>query len=117
MALGTIAFLKNGPTFYHTGDTSIVAEMEIYGRLYPIDVVFIPIFNQCMMDYIQATEAVRLINPKIVIPIHFDANRDPLFEVNRFIEFCRKQNPSAIVIKTEKNKLLLRFTTGYSCLE
>jgi L-ascorbate metabolism protein UlaG (beta-lactamase superfamily) len=104
MALGTIAILKNGPTLYHTGDTSIVAEMEIYGRLYPVDIVCVPIFNQCMMDYIQAVEAVRLINPKIVIPIHFDANKDPLGELNRFIDLCGKKNPSVKVIKTEKNK-------------
>jgi L-ascorbate metabolism protein UlaG (beta-lactamase superfamily) len=104
MALGTIAILKNGPTLYHTGDTSIVAEMEIYGRLYPVDIVFLPVFSQCMMDYIQAAEAVRMINPRIAVPVHFDANKDPLFELNRFVELCGKRNPAVKVIKTEKNK-------------
>lgn len=104
MALGTIAIFRDGTTLYHSGDTSIVAEMEIYGRLYPIDVAFIPIFSQCMMDYIQATEAVRLLNPKKVIPIHFDFNKDPVFERNRFVEFCQQKNPKVDVIKTEKDK-------------
>ena len=104
MALGTIAIFKDGTTLYHSGDTSIVAEMEIYGRLYPIDIAFIPIFSQAMMDYIQATEAVRLLNPKKVFPIHFDCNKDPIFIRDRFVEYCQKKNPDIQVIKIEKGK-------------
>jgi L-ascorbate metabolism protein UlaG (beta-lactamase superfamily) len=104
MALGTIAILKDGPTLYHTGDTSIVAEMEVYGRLYPVDVMFVSIFGQCMMDPIQAAEAVRMVGPKIAVPIHFDANADPMRELNRFIDLCGERNPSVKVVKTEKDK-------------
>ena len=104
MALGTIAILRDGPTLYHTGDTSIVAEMEIYGRLYPVDIMFVPVFGQCMMDYVQAAEAVHMVNPKVAVPIHFDANRDPDYELDRFCDLCRERNPSVAVIKTEKDK-------------
>ena len=104
IALGTIAILKDGITLYHSGDTSIVAEMEIYGRLYPIDIAFIPIFSQAMMDYIQATEAVRLLNPKKVFPIHFDFNKDPIFIRDQFVEYCLQKNPGVEVIGTEKDK-------------
>ena len=103
MALGTIAILKDGPTLYHTGDTSIVAEMEIYGRLYPVDVMFVPVFGQCMMDHVQAAEAVRMVNPKIAVPIHFDANKDPDYELSRFYDLCGEKNPSVTVIKTKKD--------------
>jgi len=102
-AIGTIAIFKDGTTLYHTGDTSIVAEMEIYGRLYPMDAVFLPVFGRCMMDYIQATEAVRLLRPKKVFPIHFDCNEKPLFERDRFAEYCSQKNPDVEVIKTEMN--------------
>ena len=104
MALGTIALFPDGTTLYHSGDTSIVAEMEIYGRLYPIDVAFLPIFSQSMMDYIQATEAVRLLNPKKVIPIHFDFNQDPEYEMNRFADYCEQKNPGVEVVRTEKDR-------------
>lgn len=103
MPLGTIAQFKDGPTIYHSGDTSIFSEMEIFGRLYPMDIVMIPLFSQCTMDYIQATEAVRLLNPKKVMPIHFDFNKDPDFELNRFVEYCKKKNPEVEIIKTEKD--------------
>lgn len=103
MALGTIAILRDGSTLYHTGDTSIVAEMEIYGRLYPVDVMFVPVFGQCMMDYVQAAEAVHMVKPKIAAPIHFDANKDPEYELNRFYDLCGSKNPSVKVIKTEKD--------------
>jgi L-ascorbate metabolism protein UlaG (beta-lactamase superfamily) len=103
MALGTIAILKDGTTIYHAGDTSIVAEMEIFGRLYPMDVAILPIFSQATMDYIQATEAVRLLNPTKVMPIHFDFCKDPDFELERFIHYCREKNPNVEVIETQKD--------------
>lgn len=104
MALGTIAIFKDGITLYHSGDTSIVGEMEIYGRLYPIDIAFVPVFSQSMMDYVQAAEAVRLLNPKKVFPIHFDFNKDPIFIRDQFVEHCRQKNPGIEVINTEKDK-------------
>jgi L-ascorbate metabolism protein UlaG (beta-lactamase superfamily) len=104
MALSTIAVFKDGTTIYHTGDTSIAAEMEIYGRLYPVDILLVSVFGQCMMDYVQATEAVRLINPKSVFPIHFDFSGDPEFERDRFVGFCREKNPGIEVIGTEKDR-------------
>lgn len=103
MPLGTIAILADGTTLYHTGDTSIVAEMEIFGRLYPMDIVMLPIFGQATMDYIQATEAVRLLKPKKVMPIHFDFCKDPAFEVARFVRYCREKNPDVEVIEPQKD--------------
>ena len=103
MALGTIGMIINGPTIYHAGDTSIVAEMEIYGRLYPIDMAILPIFSQAMMDYIQATEAVRLLKPQKVLPIHFDFCHEPEFELQRFVSYCREKNSNVEVIETQKD--------------
>jgi len=103
MPLGTIAIFADGPTLYHAGDTSIVSEMEIFGRLYPIDIAFLPIFAPAMMDYVQATEAVRLLNPKKVMPIHFDFCQDPETELERFVHYCQQKNPHVEVISTQKD--------------
>lgn len=105
MPLGTIVILKDGTTIYHAGDTSITGEMEIFGRLYPIDLAILPIFGQATMDYIQAAEAVRLMKPKKVMPIHFDFCQDPDFVLERFVKHCRKVNPDVEVIATHLGEI------------
>ena len=56
------------------------------------------------MDYIQATEAVRLLQPKKVLPIHFDFCKDPNNELDKFVQHCVNVNPTVEVIRTKKDK-------------
>ncbi len=102
--IGTIVVLNDGTTVYHTGDTAITAEMEIFARLYPMDIVILPIFGQATMDYVQAAEAVRLMKPKKVMPVHFDFCENPQFVLERFVGHCKKINHDVEVIPTELNR-------------
>jgi L-ascorbate metabolism protein UlaG (beta-lactamase superfamily) len=102
--LGTIIIMEDGTTIYHAGDTSITAEMEIFARLYSVDVALLPIFGIATMDYIQASEAVRQINPKKVMPIHFDFCEFPQKVKKSFVELCGKQNPGVEIIDTKLDK-------------
>jgi L-ascorbate metabolism protein UlaG (beta-lactamase superfamily) len=102
---GTITIFDRGPTVYHAGDTAITAEMEIFARLYPIDLAILPIMGIAMMDYIQATEAVRLMKPKRVMPIHFDFCKNPEETLRRFVKHCREVNPEVEVIETQMESL------------
>lgn len=70
-AMGTIARAADGTTVYHAGDTSLFGDMELFGHLYPLDVALVPIGGIFTMDAYQASEAVRMLNPKIAIPIHY----------------------------------------------
>lgn len=90
---GTIVITDDGTTVYHAGDTSITAEMEIFARLYPLDVAILPIFGIATMDGIQAAEAVRLMHPKQVMPIHFDFCSEPEKVLNEFVVLCQSVNP------------------------
>jgi len=69
--MGTIARAADGTTIYHAGDTSLFGDMELFGRLYPLDVALVPIGGVFTMDAYQASEAVRMLNPKLAIPIHY----------------------------------------------
>ncbi len=73
-----------GRIIYHAGDTDMIQEMANLG---PIDVALLPIGGRDFtMDVADAVHAVRMIKPKIVIPIHhFDA--DPREFKNR-VENC-----------------------------
>lgn len=57
----------NNISYYVAGDTDRTEEAEAVN----CDIAFIPIGGYYTMDVIEATELVRKINPKVVIPIHY----------------------------------------------
>jgi L-ascorbate metabolism protein UlaG (beta-lactamase superfamily) len=64
--------MLDGKTIYHAGDTGLSAEMEIVGRMNQIDLAFLPIGDNFTMGPDDAAEAVRMLKPKQVVPIHFN---------------------------------------------
>lgn len=64
--LGYIVTYKN-ITYYIAGDTDKTIDNESV----KCDIAFIPIGGHFTMDVIEASELIRIINPKIVIPIHY----------------------------------------------
>lgn len=98
---GVIVRAADGTTIYHSGDTSLTGEMEIYARLYPIDVAILPIYGIATMDGLQATEAVRLTKAKKVMPIHFDFCADPQKVLADFVRLCRERIPDVEVLIPE----------------
>lgn len=67
-----ILFTAEGKTIYHAGDTSLFGDMALIGRRHSIDVAFLPIGDNFTMGPEDAAAAVELLNPKLVVPIHYD---------------------------------------------
>lgn len=67
-----ILFTAEGKTIYHAGDTAIFGDMEMIGKQHSIDVAFLPIGDNFTMGPEDAAQAVKLINPKLTIPVHFN---------------------------------------------
>jgi L-ascorbate metabolism protein UlaG (beta-lactamase superfamily) len=69
-----------GDTIYHAGDTALFGDMAIIGDE-DLDVAILPIGNTHTMDPADAAKAVKLLQPKIAIPNHFNTypglQRDP----------------------------------------
>ncbi len=59
-------------TIYHAGDTGLTIEMELLGRMYQIDIALLPIGGNFTMDSKDALEAVKMLKPKKVIPMHYN---------------------------------------------
>jgi len=97
-ALGTIVQASDGTCVYHAGDTSLFGDMEMWGRLYPIDVALLPIGGIFTMDAYQASEAVCLLKPKKVIPIHYGSFPIIAPTADEFKELCAKKAPDVEVI-------------------
>lgn len=57
---------------YHAGDTGLFGDMKLIGEFFKPDVALLPIGGRYTMDEEQASYAVELIKPKLVIPIHYN---------------------------------------------
>jgi L-ascorbate metabolism protein UlaG (beta-lactamase superfamily) len=69
---GGWVFTIGEKTIYHAGDTSIFLDMELIGRTHAIDLAFLPIGDNFTMGIDEAIEALKLLKPKAVVPIHYD---------------------------------------------
>jgi L-ascorbate metabolism protein UlaG (beta-lactamase superfamily) len=68
---GLIITLRDGPTIYHTGDTDLFSDMALVSRFHKIDVMLVCIGDHFTMGPARAAEAVKLVNPRTVIPMHY----------------------------------------------
>ncbi|HCQ04849.1 MAG TPA: metal-dependent hydrolase [Candidatus Latescibacteria bacterium] len=62
----------NGRTYYNTGDTGLFGDMALIGKLYKPEIVILPIGDNYTMGIEDAVEAIKMIKPKIVIPVHYN---------------------------------------------
>ena len=68
---GLIIALRNGPTIYHTGDTDLFSDMALVKRFHKIDAMLVCIGDHFTMGPPRAAEAVKLVAPRTVIPMHY----------------------------------------------
>jgi len=67
---GFLIRLNDGRRIYHAADTGLFLDMQLIGEE-GIDLAILPIGDNFTMGPDDALRAVRLINPKAVIPTHF----------------------------------------------
>lgn len=68
---GFLVSIADGPTFYHTGDTDVFADMALIPNFQPVDVMLACIGDKFTMGASRAAEAVKLVNPRMVVPMHY----------------------------------------------
>lgn len=57
---------------FHAGDSDFVKEMK--GLRDRVDIAFLPICGDVVMDMEQAYDAVQAINPKVAVPMHYGSD-------------------------------------------
>ena len=63
----------NGTIVYHVGDTALFSDLKLVGRRgNRVDIALVPIGGHYTMDRIDAVTAVEYIDPRLVIPVHYD---------------------------------------------
>jgi L-ascorbate metabolism protein UlaG (beta-lactamase superfamily) len=92
--------VDSGKVVYHAGDTSVFGDMKLVGDLYKPEVALLPIGGFFTMDPRQAALAVKLIRPKIVVPMHYNTwppiEQDP----KEFSKLVKKASKARVKIMT-----------------
>jgi len=88
----------DGKTIYHSGDTALFGDMELIGRLNTLDLALLPIGDNFTMGPEDALEAVKMLKPKMVIPMHY--NTWPIIEQNpeQFKTDVERNTPATVMI-------------------
>lgn len=68
---GFVITIHNGPTIYHTGDTDVFSDMALIPQFQKIDIMLVCIGDHFTMGPARAAHAVKLVKPKMVVPMHF----------------------------------------------
>ena len=87
-----------GKTIYHTGDTGLFGDMKLIGEIHRPDVALIPIGDYYTMGPKEAAEAVKLINPAVVIPMHYKTFPVLSPSAEDFIKFVKEKAPKVKVV-------------------
>lgn len=75
---GFLVSLNEGQRLYHAGDTALIVDMQLLRG--SVDVALLPIGDNYTMGPEDAARAVEMIQPEVVIPMHY--NTFPLIEQN-----------------------------------
>lgn len=68
---GFLIRIKDGPTIYHTGDTDLFGDMALISQHAPVDVMLACIGDHFTMGPKRAAEAVAMVKPAKVVPMHY----------------------------------------------
>jgi L-ascorbate metabolism protein UlaG (beta-lactamase superfamily) len=70
-AAGIVVTLEDGRRIYFAGDTCVFSDMQLIGRIYPLELAVLPIGGHFTMDPREAGVACELLGVKRVVPCHY----------------------------------------------
>lgn len=86
-----------GKTIYHSGDTALFSDMALIAKK-PIDLAMLPIGDNYTMGPTDALAAIKLLQPKLVIPIHYNTWPIIVQDENKFKAEVEQQTATKVII-------------------
>jgi len=87
-----------GKRVYHAGDTGLFGDMSLIGELYKPDLALIPIGGYYTMGAKEAAEAVKMLKPKAVIPMHYKTFPVLAQSADEFVKIVKEKVPKVKVV-------------------
>ncbi|MEM3824202.1 MAG: metal-dependent hydrolase [Candidatus Bathyarchaeia archaeon] len=90
-----------GKTVYHAGDTAFFGDMQFISDFHKPDLALIPIGGYYTMNAKEAVEAVKLLKPKVVIPMHYKTFPVLAQSADEFVKIAKEkvQRVKVVVLK------------------
>lgn len=88
-------------TIYHAGDTGLFGDMRLIGEIHRPDVALIPIGGYYTMGDREAAEAVKLLKPAVVIPMHYQTFPVLASSAKGFTKIVKEKLPEVKVVVLE----------------
>lgn len=98
---GFIITTEDDKNIYHAGDTGIFSSMELLGSIYGINLALLPIGSVFVMDPVQASYAVKLLQPQKVIPMHYKTFPILVQDADEFTRLAGKHSPETEILVLE----------------
>ena len=90
---------EDGTKIFHAGDTGLFGDMKtIIGDIYKPDVALVPIGDKFTMGPFEAALASMWLNPKVVIPMHYNTFPPIEQDPSIFANFVNQFNPNINVV-------------------
>ncbi|MEM2118034.1 MAG: metal-dependent hydrolase [Candidatus Bathyarchaeia archaeon] len=89
---------SEGKRVYHAGDTGLFGDMSLIGELYKLDLALIPIGGYYTMGVKEAAEAVKMLKPKAVIPMHYKTFPVLAQSADEFVKIVKEKMPKVKVV-------------------
>ena len=74
-----------GTRIYHAGDTDFIPEMSTF----KVDVALLPVSGVYVMTAQEAAEAVKVMQPKVSVPMHYGSIIGTVEDAKRFFGLCK----------------------------
>ena len=78
----------DGERIYFAGDTDLIPEMKNFNN---IDVALLPVSGTYCMNAVEAAQAVKIMNPKVSVPMHYGTIVGSAADAKKFQSLCSSQ--------------------------
>ena len=92
---------------YHAGDTDSIPEMKEFNIDEKEFVALLPVSGTYVMDSQEALSAVKLLNPDLVIPMHYGSIVGSLEDAEKFKSLCLTEGVKVEILEKEWNPRLI----------
>jgi L-ascorbate metabolism protein UlaG (beta-lactamase superfamily) len=79
----------------HLGDLGMVPDEALKTRLFMPDILFVPVGGTYTLDAAQAAQTVKILQPRIVIPMHYKTEQGGISRITNLDPFLEQMKPSA----------------------
>jgi L-ascorbate metabolism protein UlaG (beta-lactamase superfamily) len=104
---GFLLTTTQGEKIYLAGDTGLFGDMKLIGEE-GIDLATLPIGGKYTMDPVDALKAVEFIQPKVVIPIHYNTFDAIQQDAQAWKEMVESKTNSKVIILKPGEKIELK---------